>query len=46
MDVKIEESWKKQLQDEFEKPYFKQLTDFVRSEYASQAIYPPAKADL
>jgi len=43
MDVKIEESWKKQLQDEFEKPYFKQLTDFVRSEYASQTIYPPAR---
>ena len=43
MDVKIEESWKQQLQDEFEKPYFKQLTDFVRSEYASQTIYPPAK---
>jgi len=43
MDVKIEESWKRQLQDEFEKPYFKQLTEFVRSEYASQTIYPPAK---
>jgi uracil-DNA glycosylase len=43
MDVKIEESWKKQLQEEFEKPYFKQLTNFVRSEYASQIIYPPAK---
>jgi len=43
MDVKIEESWKNQLQDEFEKPYFKQLTDFVRSEYANQTIYPPAR---
>jgi len=43
MDVKIEESWKKQLQEEFEKPYFKQLTEFVRSEYASRIIYPPAK---
>ncbi len=43
MDVKIEESWKKQLQEEFEKPYFKQLSEFVRSEYASQTIYPPAK---
>jgi len=43
MDVKIEESWKNQLQDEFEKPYFKQLTEFVRSEYASQQIFPPAK---
>ena len=43
MDVRMEESWKKQLQDEFEKPYFKQLTGFVRSEYATQTIYPPAK---
>ena len=43
MDVKIEESWKKQLQEEFEKPYFQELTEFVRSEYATQTIYPPAK---
>ncbi len=43
MDVKIESSWKSQLQEEFEKPYFKQLTEFVHSEYASQKIYPPAK---
>lgn len=43
MDVKIEESWKQQLQEEFERPYFKQLTTFVKSEYASQKIYPPAK---
>ena len=43
MDVKIEESWKSQLQDEFEKTYFKQLTEFVRSEYASHQIFPPAK---
>jgi len=43
MNVRIEESWKTQLQAEFEKPYFKQLTEFVRSEYASQTIYPPAK---
>ncbi len=43
MDVKIEQSWKQQLQDEFEKPYFIQLTEFVRSEYQTQKIYPPAK---
>jgi uracil-DNA glycosylase len=43
MDVKIEQSWKVQLQDEFEKPYFKQLTEFVRLEYQTQKIFPPAK---
>ncbi len=43
MDVKIESGWKEQLQQEFEKPYFKELTEFVRSEYTSQRIYPPAK---
>jgi uracil-DNA glycosylase len=43
MDVKIEESWKNQLHEEFEKPYFVQLTSFVKSEYATQTVYPPAK---
>jgi uracil-DNA glycosylase len=43
MEVKIEESWKKILQEEFEKPYFATLTEFVRTEYASQVIYPPAR---
>ena len=41
MDVKIEESWKAQLQDEFEKNYFRQLTDAVRVEYQSGTCYPP-----
>jgi uracil-DNA glycosylase len=43
MDVKIEESWKEQLKDEFEKDYFVKLTDFVRNEYRSKQIFPPAK---
>lgn len=43
MTVQIEPSWKHQLSDEFEKPYFKQLTDFVRSEYQSKRVYPPPK---
>lgn len=43
MDVKIEESWKKRLQTEFEKPYFSSLTDFVRKEYQTKKIFPPAK---
>ena len=32
MDVKIEESWKAVLQNEFEKPYFAELIRFVKSE--------------
>jgi len=43
MDVKIEPGWKKQLHEEFEKPYFEQLTAFVKEEYATQTVYPPAK---
>lgn len=35
MNVKIEEGWKRVLQDEFETLYFKSLTDTVRREYAS-----------
>ncbi len=41
MDVKIHESWKQHLSEEFEKPYFKELVDFVRAEYSGKKIYPP-----
>ncbi|MDR1980510.1 MAG: uracil-DNA glycosylase [Tannerellaceae bacterium] len=41
MDVKIEQGWKEQLAEEFEKAYFKQLTDFVKQEYRQGAVYPP-----
>ena len=43
MDIKIEPVWKERLHDEFEKPYFAELTNFVKSEYATQKIYPPGK---
>lgn len=43
MEVKIEETWKTALKEEFDKPYFEILTGFVRREYQSQVIYPPAK---
>lgn len=44
MDVKIEESWKRELATEFDKDYFRNLTDFVRAEYLSgRVIYPAAK---
>lgn len=40
MDVKIEQSWKERLSDEFEKDYFIRLTDFVKDEYKRSTIYP------
>ncbi len=42
MDVKIEPSWKQVLQTEFDKEYFVGLTDFVRKEYKTKRIFPPA----
>lgn len=42
MDVKIESSWKQVLQTEFDKEYFVGLTDFVRKEYKTKRIFPPA----
>lgn len=39
----MEFSWKKKLKSEFEKPYFQQLTDFVKREYQTQTVYPPGK---
>lgn len=44
MDVKIEQSWKEVLKDEFNKDYFARLTQFVKEEYSgSTPIYPPAR---
>jgi len=43
MNVKIESSWKEQLEAEFSKPYFKKLSQFVKEEYASNTCYPPGK---
>lgn len=44
MDVKIEQSWKEILKDEFDKEYFTRLTAFVREEYkGSTPVYPPAR---
>jgi uracil-DNA glycosylase len=43
MVVKIEESWQKVLANEFEKPYFENLVNFVKAEYGTRQIFPPAK---
>lgn len=42
MEVKIEPGWKEMLQPEFEKDYFVQLTQFIRNEYRTKEVYPPA----
>jgi uracil-DNA glycosylase len=42
MDVQIEESWKKVLKEEFEKPYFQHIITFLKAEKATgKIIYPP-----
>lgn len=43
MEVKIKDSWKSRLSDEFLKPYFKELVEFIKSEYKSATVYPPGK---
>lgn len=42
MDVKIEESWKEVLKNEFTKPYFQGIVTFLKTErMAGKTIYPP-----
>lgn len=43
MEVKIDESWKEILQAEFDKPYFKELVAFVKNEYKTHRVFPPAQ---
>ena len=43
MNVRIEESWKQALANEWDKEYFMKLTDFIRKEYATSQIFPPAR---
>ena len=40
MKVKIEESWRRRLQEEFDKPYFERLVAFVHEEYARAQVLP------
>ncbi len=43
MDVKIEDSWRQVLEEEFQKDYFVSLVEFVKSEYQKHKVYPPGK---
>lgn len=41
MNVRIEPSWHDVLSSEWEQPYFRNLTDFVRSRYSQATVFPP-----
>ena len=43
MDVKISPKWKEWIGREFDKPYFGQLVDFVKQEYAQRRVFPPGR---
>jgi uracil-DNA glycosylase len=43
MNVNIHPSWKTHLQEEFKKPYFKDLVNFVKQEYKQYQCFPPGK---
>lgn len=43
MEVAIEPSWKRELAEEFDKPYFKELTEFVKGECQAATVYPNPK---
>lgn len=43
MDVKLEQSWKEILKDEFGHRYFQELAEFVKSEYKRTTVFPPPK---
>ncbi len=41
--VKIDPSWKKVLDQEFKKKYFTELSSYIRSEYLTKKVFPPAR---
>ena len=43
MEVKIEESWRRELAGEWDKDYFVRLTDFVRAQYRAGQVFPPGR---
>ena len=43
MNVNINEGWKTHLDTEFEKDYFKNLVEFVKTEYSNFNVYPKGK---
>jgi uracil-DNA glycosylase len=44
--IQIEESWKKELQNEFQKPYFEELTRFIKEEIKNGKVIYPLGPDI
>jgi len=40
-DLIVDDGWSKALAEEFKKPYFKKIEDFVNNAYATEIVYPP-----
>ena len=40
MQVKIHKSWQRELQSEFDQPYFEELVERVKLEYSTKKVYP------
>lgn len=38
----IQNDWLQAIGDEFKKPYYKELYEFVKSEYSTATVYPPS----
>lgn len=43
VEINMAPSWKERLSAEFRKPYFQELTSFVRQEYSAHTVFPPGK---
>ena len=43
MTVRIDESWRQALSAEWDKPYFVQLTQWVREQYRAGLVFPPGR---
>ena len=41
MEVRIANDWKRPLQNEFDKEYFENLVEFVKTEYQEHTVFPP-----
>lgn len=42
MEVRIEDSWKTALREQWDAPYFRELAQWVRNRYSQYTVYPPA----